>query len=280
MPSLSERIAQAGRPLLWLDDFAYVERLLGGGKTPLLEGAEYVAFRRKATGLLRGELTVVPVAKIAAAWLAKNPALKEAMAAKKRAVAPLRTLLADEGLRANLVDTVRALRVAIAGLPLVLSLPSPRQWVGQAYQAAFDSEVEVGADEADSAAVYVAEFLRSFGEAGVDALLLEEAAGAEPVDASEIDWYQPVLNLAAHYRWDVGLRLPEAAKFAGDVRGVNFVIAPRPLNGAASGVAVPSGFWGGADAPAAPAGGFRFVQIEADAVPEKVLERLAVLRGE
>lgn len=280
MPGLIDRIANQSRPPVWLDDVAYVERLLGGGRTPWLESAAFVAFRRKAAGLLKSELTVVPLARMTEAWLGTHAPLKDAMAAKKRAVAPLRSLLAAEDLRANLVDTVRALRSAISGLPLVLSLPSPRLWVAQAYRAALGSETEVGADEADAGAVYVAEFLRSFGEAGVDALLLEEAAGAEPSDASEIDWYQPVLNLAAHYRWDVGLRLPDAGGFKGEVRGLGFTIAPTLLSGALNGIALPAAFWNGAEAPSAPAGGFRFAEIPADAVPEKVLERLAVLRGE
>lgn len=274
MPALLERLT--GGKLLWLDDYAYSQALLAGGKTPLLASGEYVAYRRKASGLLKAEVAVVPLGTAAALWADGHPELKEAMAAKKRAVVPLRTLLADEDLRANLVETVRALRGAFPALPLVLSIPSPRAWVDEAYRLAFGSGTEVGGDEADSAAVYVAEFLRSFGEAGVDGVLMIEGEGADPANADEIGWYQPVTNLAQHYRWALGLQFADGSAFTGNVAGVDFTIASKALPGAVAGVVVE---FAGADVPAAPAGGFRFARIPADAVPEKVLERLAALRS-
>lgn len=279
MPKLLDRLAAGDKPLLWLDDTAYSDKLLAGGKTPWHDGAEYTAFRRKAQGLLKPDFTVIPVGRIVAAWVASHPPLKEAMAAKKRAVAPVRTLLADEPLRAHLVEMLKGLRAALGSAPLILSIPSPRAWVTEAYLQAFgaDAEVEVGGDEADSCAVYVAEFLRSFGESGVDGLLLEEREGAEPVSAEELAWYQPVMNVAGHYRWDLGVRLPTGAGFSGDATGVQFVISPKAVSGAANGLALPSAFWTGGAAPAAK-GGFRFAVVPADAVPEKVLERLATLR--
>lgn len=281
MPKILDRIAMGDKPALWLDDTAYADKLLAGGKTPWHDGAEYVAFRRKAQGLLRPDFMVVPIGRMAAAWVTSHPGLKEAMAAKKRVVAPARALLGDEELRAHIVEMLKGLRGAFAGVPLVLSMPSPRAWVIEAWQLAFgaDADVEVGGDEADSCAVYVAEFLRSFGESGVDGLLLEEREGAEPASAEEIAWYQPVINVTGHYRWDLGLRLPSAGGFSGDVAGIQFVIAPKVLGGAANGLALGGGFWAGDAAPPAPAGGFRFAQVPADAVPEKVLERLASLRS-
>ena len=280
MPKLLDRLAASDKPLLWLDDIAYSDKLLAGGKTPWLEGAEYTAFRRKAQGLLKPDFTVIPLGRVVAAWVASHPPLKEAMAAKKRAVSPVRTLLADEGLRAHLVEMLKGLRAALGSAPLVLAIPSPRAWVTQAYEQAFGAgaEVEVGGDEADSCAVYVAEFLRSFGESGVDGLLLEERAGAEPANAEELGWYQPVINVAGHYRWDLGVRLPTAASFSGDATGVQFVIAPKAVSGAANGLALPDAFWTGDAAPAVPKGAFRFAEIPAQAVPEQVLARLNALR--
>lgn len=263
---------------LWLDDTDYAERLLANGKTPWHDVAEYVAFRRKSQGLLRPDFVVVPLARFAAARVVSDAALREAMAAKKRAVVPARTLLADEALRAHLIELLKGMRAAFGSSPLVLALPSPRAWVGAAYRLAFgaDAEVEVGGDEADACAMYVAEFLRSFGESGVDGLLLEEGEGEEPVSGEEIGWYQPVLNLAAHYRWDLGLRLPSGAGFAGGAEGVQFVIAPTAIAGAAHGLALGDEFWNGEAAAAAM---FRYARVPVDAVPERVLERLVTLRG-
>jgi hypothetical protein len=269
------------RPLVWLDDQAYAARLLGGGRIDWLDAAALVALRRKAGGLLRAELTLLPAAAVAAAWLEAQPELRQAMAAKPRAVVPLRTLLADPGLRARLDELIRALRAGLPGRPLVLAIPSPRRWLAEAYRAAHgDSAVlSAGAEEIDTAAVYVAEFLRSFGESGLDAVLLQEAAGDEPASAAEVAWYQPVLNIAGHFRWDLGLQLPGGAGFAGPAQGLAFVIAPQPPPGCAAGLALGAEFWSGAAPPKAPAGGFLFTVVPADAVPEQVLERLALLRG-
>lgn len=281
MPKILEQLTGAGRVPLWLDDLAYSERLLAQGRTPWHDAAEYVAYRRKAQGLLRSDFVVLPIGAFAEYWVATHADLKAAMASKTRAIVPVRTLLADEGLRAQLVEILRGLRAAISSAPLVLAIPSPRAWVGTAYRQAFgaDAEIEVGGDEADACAVYVAEFLRSFGDSGVDGVLMEELAGAEPANAEELGWYQPVFNIAAHYRWDIGVRLPTATGFSGDATGLQFVIAPRAIPGVAHGFALGDAFWSGETAAALPAGGFRFATVPADAVPEKVLERLATLRG-
>ncbi|MGQ0501219.1 MAG: hypothetical protein ACT4P0_01200 [Panacagrimonas sp.] len=281
MPKVLDLIAASRGRALWLDDTAYSERLLADGQTPWLEATAYVAFRHKAASLLRPDFAVVPVGAFASAWAAANPGLRVVMAARKRAVAPARVLLGDEGLRGLLVEVVRGLRAAHPHAPLVLALPSPRAWVVDAWRLAFGDadSVEAGADEADACAVYVAEFLRTFGEHGLDGLLLEESADAEPASAQEIAWYQPVINVAAHYRWALGLRLPSAQGFSGAVSGVQFVVAPRVMVGASTGLALDGGFWTGDAPPAAPADGFRFATVPADGVPEKVLQRLAVLRA-
>lgn len=281
MAKLLDAIAAAQGALVWIEDTQYSERLLAGGKSPWGDAAQYLAYRRKAAGLLKPGVNVVPLGSFASAWVSARPDLKEAMGARKRAVVPVRTLLADEAFRAHLIDTLQGLRSAFASAPLVLALPSPRAWVRDAYQLAFgdDVAIEVAGDEADSCAVYVAEFLRCFGDIGVDGLLLEEKIGAEPASAEEIEWYQPVINVAAHYRWDIGLRFVSGDGFSGEVRGIDFVIAPGMKAGAINGVAVPDSFWGGEDAPEATNGGFRYLSIPQDAVPEKVLERLATLQA-
>ena len=269
------------RPLVWLDDLSYTERLLGGGRTDWLDVAGLVALRRKAASLLRAEVTVVPAAAVAAAWIEAQPELRQAMASKPRPVLPLRVLLADPGLRGRLDELIRALRAGLPGRPLILMVPSPRCWLAEAYRAAHGAGAAftAGVEEIDTAAVYVAEFLRSFGESGLDAVLLQEAAGAEPASAAEIAWYQPVLNIAGHYRWDLGLHLPDGSGFTGPVQNLDFVIASRPLPGCPTGVALDGKFWSGAAPPRAPAGGFLFTVVPADAVPEQVLDRLAFLRG-
>ncbi len=280
MAALLEQVANPARPFLWLDDAAYSERLFGGGRTNWFDTAEFVAYRRKAAGLLRPDVTALAVGTIAQAWVERAPELREAMAAKKRVIVPLRTLLADEDLRAKLVELVRGLRANFQN-PLALTMPSPRKWVSEACRLAFgpDAAAEVSGDDVDNAAVYIAEFLRTFSESRVDVVLLEEPADAEPLTPAQGAWYQPVINLAGHYRWDLGLYLPGNGGISGEIPGIAFAIASSPVAGCVSGIITPAAFWAGEAPPAVPRGGFRFAQIPADSVPERVLERLAVLRG-
>ncbi len=276
MGKLLDSIESKKGGLLWLDATDYAARLLAGGHAPWLDVAASVAWQRKAQGLLRADVLPLPLAPVAAKWVEANDGLRMAMSAKKRLLAPLRTLLADEALRAHLVELVRGLRASFGGAPLVLVLPSPRLWPALAYRLAFADagEIEVTADDADAAAVYIADFLRAFGDAGVDAVALEEDAASAPRSMDDLGMYQPVLNLAQHYRWDVGLLTPRTGAF--DAAALDYVIAPGPQPGArCNGLRLAPGFWQGEAAPPAT---FRYAGIPADLQPEAVLDRLASLR--
>lgn len=266
------------RPL-WLDSTAYTARLLEGGQAPWLEIANFLSWQRKAQGLLRSDVIALQAEPVVDALLARQPELRSAMAAKSRALFPLKTLLAATQLREQLVEMLSGLRACFPGVPLAFVVPSPRRWIVLSYRQAFgaDADVEAGADEFDSASVYVADFLRSFSEAGLDILLLDEAADTEPASPEEIEWYRPVLNVATHYRWELGLRLPLATVDPGMVEGIGFFVAPRPL-AAPTGILTPDTFWAGSPASECPAGHFRTADIPAEANPELVLDRLAVLR--
>jgi hypothetical protein len=258
---------------LWLDSHAYCAKLLADGAAPWLDVAACVAWQRKAQGLLKPSVTVLPLVPAIEAWLAAHPGLREAMRAKSRITYALKTLLADESLRGHLVELTRGLRAAVPGVPLALVLPTPRAWVAGAWaQAHGAAAAEVGDEDADSASVYVADFLRAFGDAGVDALLLEESAAGAPVSPAASDC-QSVLNLAAHYRWDVGVQVAQASPLPA---GCAFAVAPQALEGTPTGVVLAESFWNGGLLPAGAA--FHYLHIPSGAQPEGVLQRLATLR--
>jgi hypothetical protein len=286
MSGFLDRVRERAGRLLWLDSDAYAMRLFGGDAGQLLlQPAEYVGLQRKAQGLLRSDVVALDVAAVAAAVLAAHPALREAMAQKRRAVAPLKTLVADTGLRSLLDELLSGLRGSFAATPLALVMPSPRRWVRACYLQAFgaDAVVEIGEDEIDSAAVQLADFLRHFGESGIDVLLISEAVDDLPAASDELDWYRPVLNVATHYRWDVGLRLDAPSTVALSADGIGFVIAPlpaEPVPGVVRGHFIAPAFWSDADPAATPhTADFRYAAIAADAQPETVLARLAALRA-
>lgn len=277
MPRLTEAAGQ--KRLLWLDHTDYSARLLAQGRAPWLDTAACVAWLRQAQGLLRPDVLALPLADMASAWLERHPALQAAMAEKtKRGHGPLKELLAAEGLRAHAADLVTALRAAMPGAVLALVLASPRDWAAQALVRAGGSPDAIDEDAVDAAAATMAEFLRLFAQAGVDAVLLHESRAwtADEMDLL-LELYQPVANVARHYGWDWGLQWPEAVALPAG-QGPGFAITPAPCGVAIAGTTIPPGFWQG-DAPPAPAaGGFDHAHIPADAHPETVLARLAQLR--
>ena len=267
-----------GTSVIWLDSHNYTGRLLAGGAPPWLDVAAFVAWQRKAQGLLKGSVASLPVAPVAAAWLEAHPDLRGAMGAKTRSVYPLKTLLADERLREHLVEMASGMRAALTGL-LALALPSPRAWVALAYRQGHGETVEVGEDEADSASVYMADFLRAFGEVGLDAVLLQEASEDQPNKVEDLHAYQAVYNVAVHYKWDVGLQLSSATALSGAAPAdLAFVVASdKVLDGLPHGIALGDAFWNGAERLVMRGVDFHFAEIPEDAIPERVLERLASL---
>lgn len=277
MPALRDRIAEGS--CLWLDYTAYAGALLANGSVPWLDTDALIGWMRKAQSLLKSDVVALPLGVVAVRWLEQHAELKAAMGAKRRAVYPLKTLLADEALRAYLGGLVGALRASFPRQPLFLLLPSPRLWLAQAAAQALPGEgIEIDDDAVDSAAAYIADFLRAFAECGIDGLLLQESAASEPASDEQAQLYQPVFNVASHYRWELGAQLPVAAHQASPGDGGGFVIAPRAVSGRMAGVVVPAGFWGGETPPPCPPDGFRYAEIPADAKPESVLDRLSSLR--
>lgn len=265
-------------PCLWLDDHAYAARLFANDAPSLLDIADYVAFRRQAAALLKSDVTLVVLDRLCSAWVREHPDLVAAMGEKKRAVAPLRALLGEQPLRAHLVATVTALRRAFPDKPLVIMLPSPRAWFSIAREQAGVEAVAVGQPEADSASVYVAEFLRAFGECELQGVALAENADDAPGTTDEIAWYQPVFNVASHFRWKTGIVFRDQSSPEGVPGGVDFVIAPSALGGVVTLLSQPPSLWSGDSAAASAEGPFVYAEIPRDAQPERVLAVIEALR--
>jgi len=275
MGKLTDRLIEAS-PGVWLDDTAYAERLLAGGESPWLDSGEYISFRRKTAALLKSVVITIPAGHMASAWLNLHPDLREAMGQKKRTIVALRTLLADTSFRTQLSRLAQGLQACFPGTPFVLSMPSPRRWVIEAYREAHgtDTDPEVGEDETDSGAVYIADFLREFADVKIAGILLEESAESAPQSADEIGWYQPVLNVAEHYRWDIGIRQDSGFAFSIEASSISFAVAAETTQDTVSGITVSEDFWNGAPPPDVPRNGFIFAEIPVDGKPEKMLERI------
>ena len=162
------------RPV-WFDAVAYGRaRLLGGGDLPWQAPAELTSFFGKTQAMFGSDAVLADVADVFAQRAAADQALRAAMAARSRPGYALRTLLGDERARADAADAVGALAATKGAVPLVLTVPAPGRWLAAAAAQAHPGPAPPEAGQAETAAMYSADFLRTFGDAGVDGLLLDE----------------------------------------------------------------------------------------------------------
>ena len=275
MARLLERLTAAER-CVWLDDRAYAERLLAAGKQPCLAVSDYVAFRTQASSLLHSDVLPLPVGPICAAWLDAHPELLERMGQKQRVGAPLRAMLGDPALRDHLVAIARALGQALGDKPLVLELPAPRTWIDVTHARCGLAALEVDQAGAEKAAVYVAEFLRAFAECYIDGIVLVEDASQATLTAQRVTCYQPVLNIAEHYRWTVGVRVADGVCLNALPDGVAFVIAATQIASLPTVRSLPHSIWSDPVLPA-DVGGCVYAELPVSAEPARVLETIDAL---
>jgi len=267
------------RPV-WFDAAAYGRaRLLGGGDLPWQAPAELTSFFGKTQAMFGSDAVLADVADVFAQRAAADQALRAAMVARSRPGYALRTLLGDERARADAADAVGALAATKGAVPLVLTVPAPGRWLAAAAAAANPGAAPPEAGQAETAAMYSADFLRTFGDAGVDGLLLDEG----PVPAGQLtdpEAYRPVLNVAEHYGWPVLIRTEAAAAWPhGPVPGVALWIGSAAPAGSGApgrwGIVAGPDFWADADPPAD--ADLVLAQIPAQADPEAVMKRVRAL---
>lgn len=282
MPDLyaSLSAAPSGRATpVWFDSLAYCrEKLLAGEQVPWASPGELTAFTGKAQGMFRSDALLVDLAELYAWRAAADAALRTSMSARSRPGYALRTLLADEETRAIAVDALSAAAGAGGSTPVVLSVPSPARWLSVTAELAGQPADLPDADRADTAAMYIADFLRIFATAPVDGLLLDEG----PTPATDLlhpDPYRPVLNVAAHYDWPVLMHAESAPAWPhGAVAGVAGWVGSEPPDQPAGtwGLSATSKFWAGTDPVGDPDLVLAVVPARAD--PESVMARVRAFR--
>jgi hypothetical protein len=272
-------VAPSGRSRpVWFDSLAYCrEKLLSGEPLPWHSPGDLTAFFGKAQGMFRSDALLVDLADMYAQLVDNDDALRTAMTARARPGYALRVLLADERARAVAVEAVSAVAATAGVVPVVLSLPSPSHWLTITAEQAGQELAPPDVDRAESAAMYVADFLRTFAASGVDGLLLDE--GPTPADdLVDPEAYRSVLNVADHYEWPVLIRSDTTSAWPhGAVSGVAAwlgtvaVGAPVARWGAVSG----RDFWSGTDR--SKESDFLLAVVPADADPEAVMQRVRAL---
>ncbi len=263
---------------IWFDSLAYCrEKLLSGAPLPWGSPGELTALVGKAQGLFRSDALLVDLGDLYAERVAADGELRAAMAARSRPGYALRTLLGDERARAIAKEAVTAIAAGSGATPVVLSIPSPARWLRVTAEQAGQEPVPPDPDRADTAAMYIADFLRIFAGEGVDGLLLDEGP-APPGELIHPEAYRSVLNVADHYEWPVLISCGTAPAWPhGAVSGVAGWIGSAAASQAAgrSGIFAGADFWAGAE----PASGadLLLAVVPAGADPGAVMQRVRAL---
>ena len=262
----------------WFDAAVYGRaRLLGGGDVPWTSPAELSSFFAKIGGMFRSDAVLVDLADLFAQRTAADQQLRAAMAARSRPGYALRTLLADEQARSTAAEAVRVLAATSGPVPVVLTVPTPGRWLVAAAQQAGSDPGPPDAAQAETAAIYSADFLRMFADTGVDGLLLDEGR----VPAGELihpEAYRPVLNVADYYQWPVFIQTDAAAAWPhGPVPDIALWLGSAAPSQPAGrwGVVADADFWEGADAFAG--ADLVLAAVPAEADPESVMKRVRTL---
>ena len=275
---------ESGGVRLWLSYHDYAKRLLlGEGANPWTTAVGFLQFFSQAQGLLKPEVAILDVKDLYKSWLDSDSQARTELAGKRRPMAALKTLLEAEAPRDLLREIITAVAFQLkGGTPLVLAIPSPRHWLWWAANEASGADIEVDADNAENAAVYLADYIRAFSELSIAGVLLVERPEQALEAETPLEAYRPIYNVAKHYRWPVGVRLPSTyASISVSPEDVRYVIGATPLSGSAPVLAldVSKPLWAGETIPDAGPGHIRFVEIPPGENPEKVLEFLGKIRG-
>ena len=269
-----------GSPRLWVNFNEYAKTLLlGNDSNPWITPAAYLAYYTQAHSLVKADVVVLDVWDLFHHWMEEDASAVSSMAEKTRATFASKTLLEAYAPRELLAEVLTAVDNNYGNsVPITLVIPSPRALLVRAHKRATGSNLQPDEMAVDTTSMYMADFLRYFSETNLSGILLVEDQGLMPLSTEEVSWYQPVLNVAKHYRWSVGLQLPFLdGGFSAPVE-IDFTIIPEQSAASTEslGVDITQSLW--MNGSTQESKGFVYLSIPADVNPEKVLETLSSLK--
>ena len=265
---------------LWLKSADYTRKLLlGEDGDPWVSAAQYLVYFTQAQGLLRPDVAVIEVRDLYRSWVRRHRELASEMVSKRRTSAALRKMLEASGPRQLLAEVCEAVIANLNGqMPLVLSLPAPRDWIIEANTLAGNHSLDIDDETIESAAMYMADLMRAVSNIPMGGILIQSAVSSCTGDDMRL--CKPILNVARHYRWIAVLRSAPALTTS-LVEDFDALIVTAITSEVAkpSGLDVSDALWNGREIPARLSASFFFAEIPLGLKPEMVLDRLAAVRG-
>ncbi|BCZ18268.1 hypothetical protein NHP190003_15500 [Helicobacter sp. NHP19-003] len=246
-------VLEQNKTTLIADARAYAHKVLMQHKPyPWHDPTLYSNYMKQVASLLQVDVLVLRFDKMLEEELKNNAELVAKMGEKKRQGYALKVFMQDEGMKegtSSLVNTAtNTLHVHI-----LTQLPSPLRLLQMSAQAV-GSNADFSDEDIENASMYYADWLRSYKDSKVRGLLFDERT--QKVKES---LYQPILNTANNYHWEIGFRRADALHFCG-------FDAPIPT--------LDTNFWLDKKAPSPQFAHPFFTEIHEDAIPEVVLEKL------
>jgi hypothetical protein len=263
------------KPLVWLEAETYGAEVVRNSKPfPWTNPTEFVSSYGQLQSLLKADVAPVHLGRFLGAWLAANPAALTQMSGKKRVRFAIKRLLGMDTQRQVIREIVGALCDSLSQ-PVVLVLPPNGDMINWANNSANGAEpVELTEIDIDSVSVYLADFLRAFSGLEVAGVLVQLPQGTT-INPELLDLYSPVINVARHYHWAMGMQVAGADVSDPDDL-LQYVIADT-VQSCTTGIVQAPSFWElGVAEWNTP--NFVYAEVPADLQPELVLERLAALR--
>lgn len=276
---------------LWIDFIEYADRLFSGnGDMIWTNPSQFLSVYGQGQQLVQSDVLSVPISSFFRNWLDMHSEMIEPAWRKKSITFVCKKILALKEPKQVMREVLSGLQSLYSGHPIALVIDSPRRWLLELKKRMGGENGgepwEPAETEIDAAAMYLADYLRSFSEYRISVLVLDEEE-ADPTEIGEI-WslYQPVWNVASHYQWDKGVRWRGEAVSLPVGTNVDFVLFPTASweklddlrgRGMVAAGGLTTDFWEKSSPIPAAGYGMAYGVIPADAHPEHVLDQLKAL---
>lgn len=191
----------------WLDLLVYANQLFANGRDDLWKNPDtFLSVFGQGQMLLQSDVLHIPLENVYVDLLEKGDFVHEW--AGKKPTFLLKKLLALDVPKEFMREILTNIQNShMASKPIVIVIPSPQCWLEQLQQYVNPGkEVAISEDDIESAAIYMAEYIRFFSTLGVAAIVIDEKDNHLLSLVEVLPLYQPLINVGRHYQWLIGLK--------------------------------------------------------------------------